>query len=89
MSKKPNPNKLTPWFPADVKPARKGVYQVSDCFWADRVGYAYWNGRRFGFRAADDPSMAHLHRNSLTLFPERTSWRGLAENPIPSQEAST
>jgi len=40
--------KLTPWFPGDVKPARKGVYET-DAEISDREPcYQFWDGSRWG-----------------------------------------
>ena len=41
-------NKMTPWFPAHIKPVHKGVYEVK--FTAVRSispMYATWNGRKW------------------------------------------
>lgn len=67
--------KLTPWFPASVKPVRVGVYRVESGGW-----YAYWNGRKFGWRDLT-PSKAYANRNEATLCTKLASWCGLAEKP--------
>jgi hypothetical protein len=78
--------KLTPWFPADVKPVRNGVYEVES-----RVhrAFAYWNGERFGWRCWELPGLGaeeaaidafHMRRAETCLEP-RVSWRGLAKEP--------
>lgn len=58
--------KLTPWFPADVKPTRKGVYQCREgrqyyWFWDGRV----WRSSEFGWECV----------------LQRREWRGLASDP--------
>jgi hypothetical protein len=77
MSRKP---KLTPWFPASVKPARVGVYNVDTLELGDI--YRYWDGRHWSFfgLSPDGAMTQHAHGNIFTngrLFP----WRGLAEKP--------
>ena len=43
--------KTTPWFPGNIKPARRGVYQQM-CGHGVALGYQYWNGAVwFGWRA--------------------------------------
>jgi hypothetical protein len=41
---------LTDWFPASVKPVRKGVYQRQYPHFAKAavVQYCYWNGKEWG-----------------------------------------
>ena len=69
--------KLTPWFPAHVKPTRKGVYFVK---FRNSEGYAYWHGRNWGW-ASDTPSDA-LGDTKLTQGAfQQKMWRGLAEQP--------
>jgi hypothetical protein len=74
--------KLTPWFPANVKPVRAGVYEVKEGrMW---VWYRYWDGQ-FWYAGAPSPWSA---RNWL-LVPigvkdaagMALSWRGIAEEP--------
>jgi len=69
---------LTPWFPADVKPARVGVYQVDpDC---RDAWYSYFDGRRFGWQTID-PEGAYLLRAEETMLSGKQVWRGLAQDP--------
>lgn len=68
--------KLTPWFPADAKPARIGVYQrLFDC----HERYALWNGESWRF-AAGSAAEAHSYARHPTTSRE-LPWRGLAEQP--------
>jgi hypothetical protein len=66
----------TDWYPAGLKPARKGYYEIQDtslrcnCCCMD----AYWDGKefvRFG-RFADVMNVYEVFRNV-------TRWRGLTE----------
>lgn len=65
--------KLTEWFPADVKPVRKGLYQ------RNYIGYGItkvpdrWDGKKWWVRYADGSGE----------FPAKTNrpWRGLASDP--------
>jgi hypothetical protein len=72
--------KLTPWFPASVKPARKGVYVASvGC----NTFYRYWNGKRWhhgSYTVSEAMGAARLRG----FWPEDRypiRWRGLAEQP--------
>lgn len=77
---------LTPWFPASVKPARKGVYEVDST--SDRA-FSYWNGTRFGWRTwmfnhisiESAVSDAFCMRHAETCLAERERWRGLNKDP--------
>lgn len=69
---------LTPWFPGDVKPVRKGVYQRRAGF----LGvYSYWNGRFWclgdnsPFGAKDSFAISHASQ------AQSKPWRGLATPP--------
>jgi hypothetical protein len=71
--------KLTPWFPADVKPVRAGVYEVNAEF-HDPPWYRYWNGE-FWHAGGHTPEYAaqqpRISLEDILLAP----WRGLAEEP--------
>jgi hypothetical protein len=72
---------LTPWFPADVKPVRKGVYERA--FFA-REFPSYWNGKQWGVCCfdRDDAYDYRQHRSEHQRLP----WRGLAR-PATRSEA--
>ncbi|WP_321913551.1 hypothetical protein [Paraburkholderia sp. J11-2] len=78
---------FTEWFPKGVKPTREGVYEVADegdysLFLLERFQwYAYWNGKRFCYRASDVPAHAFESREYPTDLPALTKWRGLAKEP--------
>lgn len=43
-------NRMTEWFPAHIKPVRKGVYEAyieSMPFWKKFTPYAFWDGRQW------------------------------------------
>jgi putative component of toxin-antitoxin plasmid stabilization module len=76
MSKK---LKLTRWFPGEVKPVRKGVYEkrlVLEAFNGNRV-FQYWNGRYW--------CVSHTHVDiafSSRIFKsdyQDGMWRGVAK----------
>ncbi len=78
-----NKPKLTPWFPADVKPVRKGVYQVEDeedeNFPGQTFGYKHWDGSIFGLFCSD-PTSAKRNGSLDSAFRVKF-WRGLAKKP--------
>ena len=75
MSKK----KLTEWFPADVKPARVGVYKTK---FTALEGYSYWNGCEW-------TNQVDAKTRVRTAWTEgacqEKHWRGLAKNPKATQ----
>ena len=68
---------LTPWFPADIKPVRKGVYEAGSPFippWFFR-----WNGTKWdGWGESVD--FAEIHEPDDVCLQE-FRWRGLARKP--------
>lgn len=69
--------KLTPWFPNSVKPRRVGVYE-RHYGGKDNVGFAFWNGCVWGYRAeSPDGAVIASAVESVT----RCRWRGLAKEP--------
>jgi hypothetical protein len=76
--------KLTPWFPAKVKPARAGVYQTSNTDSADgKHFYSYFDGKNWHGewwtpeRAMTQPAVFNTPVEQLRA----TRWRGLAKEP--------
>lgn len=67
---------LTPWFPADVKPVRKGVYEVRD-FNIEKE-YSFWDGVEWKARQLT-PSHAALRLHKA--HTQEKKWRGLASDP--------
>jgi hypothetical protein len=69
--------KLTPWFPANVKPAYPGVYEVdarSSIRW-----YQRWDGECW-YRRWSTPESAASEMEQLWFF-NCLPWRGLAKPP--------
>lgn len=73
--------KLTPWYPARIKPVRVGVYNVS-CRASEQTGqwFAYWNGERFMYYHTD-PRKAYRSRATFGCGADTKSWRGLNKRP--------
>lgn len=72
--------KLTPWFPGNVKPLRKGVYERD---WLDDgpKWFSHWNGKTW--RAGDDIAevAASAENTNLISDHQKLPWRGLAQDP--------
>lgn len=69
--------KLTKWYPAHIKPARKGVYQQM-CGLGKDIGYQYWDGanwRGWCWTALSAKNEKYVYG------PICDKWRGLAEKP--------
>lgn len=79
MSKK---QKLTPWFPPEVKPVRPGVYQTQDKDLPGDTYYNLWDGVSwfygFGELAERDTWRDESWPDSADSLKH---WRGLAEQP--------
>ena len=75
--------KLTPWFPAHVKPARPGVYKKDFSLITDIREFQYWTGNRWIYGADTPEDTAANLRNSrhYGAHPGPRPWRGLAEKP--------
>lgn len=70
--------KLTPWFPANIKPVRVGPYEVQvNSTYAKGRSFQYWNGSEWRFRDGS-PTFAMELRHYRTFF-ESPVWRGLTE----------
>jgi|APGre2960657373_1045057.scaffolds.fasta_scaffold136004_1 hypothetical protein len=68
--------KLTPWFPANVKPVRVGVYEVR----MKAPWYRYWDGVHWhAGHCTSELACALPHLPIENTPPE--PWRGLAEEP--------
>ena len=66
--------KKTPWFPAHIKPVRKGRYEVA--FTTGGSAEAVWTGEAWVW----PPEFEVYYESRKLMFQERR-WRGLAENP--------
>lgn len=72
-------DKLTPWFPGEVKPVRQGVYQQKSGF-GDSIGYQFWDGRQWcGW--CKTPDGAENDRGAADIRHQNDRWRGLAQDP--------
>lgn len=69
--------KLTPWFPASVKPVRAGVYEVR---MDGPPWYRYWDGVHWYAGHCTSELACALPHVSLEETPTEP-WRGLAEEP--------
>lgn len=72
--------KLTPWFPPEVKPVRKGVYPTEfDCINGPVAGYSFWFAPGWsGQRKTPKDAMDFTHRADGI---QHKRWRGLASDP--------
>lgn len=64
-------DQLTPWFPAEVKPVRKGLYMTS----MDNKGYSWWSGKEWGIQYEDRMRAAFFSPG--TCGSQQKQWRGL------------
>jgi len=70
--------KLTPWFPAEVKPVHVGAYLSLE--YSDGANfYRYWDGKRWG--AASRNIRNALRFTNTSFACQENTWRGLAEKP--------
>lgn len=73
--------KMTPWFDADVKPVRRGLYECSRLEYRTRVTRRlHWNGRIWTY-AADIPYGMRTGQIACMFKRDNDKWRGLATNP--------
>ncbi len=70
--------KLTPWFPASVKPVHVGVYEITERLLG--TGYCYWNGYEWA-NMGSSINKAYENRDWLEGAYQSKNWRGLAEQP--------
>ena len=71
-----NDEDLTPWFPADVKPVRLGVYEVQ----MNNCRFAYFDGERWGW-AFSTVRKANKDRHTTGAIQSKV-WRGLNKEPV-------
>jgi hypothetical protein len=72
--------KLTRWFPANVNPAREGVYEVKDGY-VRGTWHSYWDGRQFNWYTRGGPEVAYDMRFDPGCGYGTKFWRGLASDP--------
>lgn len=70
--------KLTPWYPPEIKPTRKGIYERKGS--RNMLGkYRHWNGVFWGGWNA---TIKGALRNQESPSADQSShWRGLATDP--------
>lgn len=72
----------TKWYPAEVKPVRKGLYQRDFALVSGHgitIRFSYWNGRFWG-GWAEHPIAAMKNRRQASST-QSIPWRGLASKP--------
>lgn len=76
--------KLTPWFPADQKPVRRGVYKTelrsSVREAVIEISYSYWDGANWG-NSQPTPEKARSHFLKNGFGNQNKPWCGLAADP--------
>jgi len=74
--------KLTKWFPAYIKPVRRGVYETRiDSFHNNTPGaVSRWNGKRWSHQIGKNANKIYL-RDFGEAAAQNKSWRGLAKEP--------
>jgi hypothetical protein len=65
-------NEYTEWYPGEIKPIRKGVYQRSN---NDIILYSYWNGC-YWCSGGDTVELA-LEFKRWRAVQQCTKWRGV------------
>lgn len=78
---KAEPVKCTQWYPGDVEPVRKGVYQRNlfyqrECQYL--ITYSYWNGEFWGSYSHQSPRAAFGFRRVRSGY-QNLGWRGVAK----------
>ena len=66
--------KKTRWYPKEVNPVRKGVYEIKNR--NDIPWYRHWDGRVW-YVGSRWPVVARWHQTTVTYC--RDPWRGLTE----------
>lgn len=80
--------KLTDWFPPEIKPVRVGVYQVGETEGlSDPDGYSYWDGFHWAQVAwikhfdSNAESLAVSWKDSIDVWAQNCAyWRGISQN---------
>jgi hypothetical protein len=73
--------KLTPWFPASVKPARDGVYLTRKTGFSHDGVYRKWKNGMWHFNSDSVDVAAKETQQSPAIVQTDRQWRGLAEQP--------
>ena len=68
-------HQLTNWFPPEIKPVYKGVYEVEyEGIFTTLSGYSYWDGKKWG-TTFKELSNADTYRFPSPL--QYRKWRGI------------
>lgn len=69
--------KLTPWFPAEVEPAREGIYNVQDRRLDDDRWFSYWDGVRFNWLSLSQGALSSCAATKVpgAMSPVGADWR--------------
>ena len=67
----------TKWFPAEIKPKRKGIYEVWSLVFNQCGWFCHWDGKKWGY-AYQNINWAYDSRNKTSETQYR-HWRGLSE----------
>ena len=73
--------KLTPWFPAEVKPVHVGVYEIYEHRRHERPTFKHWNGSFWGFASASIGQAQSADTHLGPSLVQKCNWRGLAAPP--------
>jgi len=68
--------KYTQWFSPDIRPARPGVYELSDRNMC-RAWFRYFDGQHWYFGGASAEKAMDYYINSPRANPDPLPWRGL------------
>lgn len=71
-------DKLTPWFPGDVKPARPGAYQRRFHQGNSPIFFSRWDGETWRGVSSRPEGVAKTRASAVWM---RLEWRGLAADP--------
>lgn len=69
-------NKLTQWYPAEIKPYRVGTYKTN----SRGICFQYWNGKYWGY-CCDQKNIAEIYKYNKSCM-QNVKWRGLSNKPI-------
>lgn len=69
--------KLTPWFPANIKPVHEGVYQTKIHAGDKSGGFQYWNGFSWRFWGIDAQDAYYCKEARSGFNQGAIQWRGL------------
>lgn len=73
--------KLTPWFPPDVKPVHHGVYQVRAPGDDENFDWSLFDGEWRCYCSTAENAAKEAGDTYVSYFAGEDEWRGLASNP--------